>query len=1004
MVALVRTPGTVLAGNFAAASRGGHVFNGLQYHVSANHLYSFDGANTSASLGTLASNSGTVYMADNGLSPVGGNQLIIVDGTNGYVYNVSPQPTVTITGDGNGASANATVSANGVITALNIISQGNGYTNANVKVFCQSGSGAVANAVLSGGTLTNIVVTSGGTGYILPPTISFSGGNGSNAAAIVNPNQIVNGQITGIQITNVGSNYTSAPAVSFTPVLGGSGVSATATVSGSNITSITVSNGGSGYSVPVFAQLSSNGGSNAAANAVLGPGTVSAITVNSNAYVGYSVAPSISLTGGNGTGALVQAVLATGSNATATSTLSGNGVNAVTVTNIGSNYTVPPTISFYGGNGTGATATATISGTVSAVNITSGGKYYIYDKPSVQFIGGGGSGATAHVVMGSADAFYNAPVASVVIDNGGSNYISAPAVQFVGGKQLYITSTSPPGYFLNPPIVATGYATLAAGVSSIAVTAAGANYTSAPNVLILNPITSIGVSSGGSGYTSAPTASVTGVISAINITSGGGGYGSAPTVVIAGGGGSGATAHATLSGNAVGNIIIDNVGSGYTSAANVTFSSGNATATSNISQALATANISNPVAYITVTNPGSLYSSPPSVVITDPTGSGASALAQIYNGMVVAIVLTSAGANYTSPTVSFTANTGIGWPSVGAQSVCFINGVFAIGEGGGSSEFMVSDLYDGMLWNPLNTAAKSIAADPLISVFNNLGWLFLFGNTTSEIWTNTGVGTPPFAWSSSYDFGLAAQASVAKGDNTVFWLGTQKNNDGGELIGIVKGTLGAAKIISPPWINYQITQMTTVSDAIGYCYTDEGHTFYVITFPTGNATYVYDASMPPGFEWHERSAWTGSLYTTQRHVGNYYTYFGNKHYITDYSNGNIYKFSSSNYTDNGTAIGRLAISNPVFDPESLHNLFHSKVQIDAMLGAANGTLHLTWSNDGGNTWSTDHAANLTAGDYLSRIVYNALGYARSRIYRIATSDAISIILIDAYVEAEKGNS
>ena len=138
----------------------------------------------------------------------------------------------------------------------------------------------------------------------------------------------------------------------------------------------------------------------------------------------------------------------------------------------------------------------------------------------MQFIGGGGSGATAHVVMGSADAFYNAPVASVVIDNGGSNYISAPAVQFVGGKQLYITSTSPPGYFLNPPIVATGYATLAAGVSSIAVTAAGANYTSAPNVLILNPITSIGVSSGGSGYTSPPTASFTGVISAINITSG----------------------------------------------------------------------------------------------------------------------------------------------------------------------------------------------------------------------------------------------------------------------------------------------------------------------------------------------------------------------------------------------------------------------------------------------------------------------------------------------------
>ena len=45
-----------------------------------------------------------------------------------------------------------------------------------------------------------------------------------------------------------------------------------------------------------------------------------------------------------------------------------------------------------------------------------------------------------------------------------------------------------------------------------------------------------------------------------------------------------------------------------------------------------------------------------------------------------------------------------------------------------------------------------------------------------------------------------------------------------------------------------------LSDAFGYCYSDGGHTFYVLTFPSGNATWVYDATTAM---WHERSTWTG---------------------------------------------------------------------------------------------------------------------------------------------------
>lgn len=69
-----------------------------------------------------------------------------------------------------------------------------------------------------------VKVTNGGSGYTSAPTVSFSGGGGSNAAA--NAYVGSNGTVTGVLLTNYGSGYTSAPTVSFS---GGGGSSAAAT-------------------------------------------------------------------------------------------------------------------------------------------------------------------------------------------------------------------------------------------------------------------------------------------------------------------------------------------------------------------------------------------------------------------------------------------------------------------------------------------------------------------------------------------------------------------------------------------------------------------------------------------------------------------------------------------------------------------------------------------------------------------------------------------------------
>jgi len=64
-----------------------------------------------------------------------------------------------------------------------INSGGTGYTSAPTVTFAAppSGTTATATAIVSGGTILSIRITNGGSGYITPPAVSVSGGNGSNA-------------------------------------------------------------------------------------------------------------------------------------------------------------------------------------------------------------------------------------------------------------------------------------------------------------------------------------------------------------------------------------------------------------------------------------------------------------------------------------------------------------------------------------------------------------------------------------------------------------------------------------------------------------------------------------------------------------------------------------------------------------------------------------------------------------------------------------------------------
>jgi hypothetical protein len=353
-----------------------------------------------------------------------------------------------------------------------------------------------------------------------------------------------------------------------------------------------------------------------------------------------------------------------------------------------------------------------------------------------------------------------------------------------------------------------------------------------------------------------------------------------------------------------------------------------------------------------------------------------------------------------------------GFPTNGASTVTFMDGYFIVNNSLGSQSFYVSNLYDGTTWNALATAAASASPDPIMALAVIHQNLFIVKQYASEFWYDAGVPTSsgcPFVriGGAVIDYGTSAPWSVAQGDNSLFFLAQIRNNDAGEFIGVVEMNGMQPQVISTPAINYQISQMSTIADAFGYCYSEEGHSFYVLTFPSANATYVYDSTT--GF-WHERSTYTNSPNSVNRHIGNCYAYYNGKHLIGDWQTGNIYQMGNAYSDDAGNPIISIRTSQHVYEKNDQNNMFIYRLWVDCETGVGTNTTlnpqaELSWSNDGGHTWSNGYQASLGAmGKYKTRLIWRRLGRARDRIWRLQISDPVKKLIIGAGMSATRGTS
>lgn len=210
----------------------------------------------------------------------------------GSGYNSNNPPVITITGDGSGAAAYPVIVDGRVVGAI-VSNKGSGYSESTTQVVIDKPvSTALATAAVVGNEVTDIAVTYSGSGYnaSTPPSVTISGGGGSNAAATA---AVANGRVISITITNSGSGYTSAPTITIDAPP--DTATATSTISGGEVTAITVTSSGDGYDEATPPSVTITGdGSGATAVATIVNGEITEVSVI-NAGTGYTTAPTVTI-------------------------------------------------------------------------------------------------------------------------------------------------------------------------------------------------------------------------------------------------------------------------------------------------------------------------------------------------------------------------------------------------------------------------------------------------------------------------------------------------------------------------------------------------------------------------------------------------------------------------------------------------------------------------------------------------------------------------------------
>jgi hypothetical protein len=352
----------------------------------------------------------------------------------------------------------------------------------------------------------------------------------------------------------------------------------------------------------------------------------------------------------------------------------------------------------------------------------------------------------------------------------------------------------------------------------------------------------------------------------------------------------------------------------------------------------------------------------------------------------------------------------------GSTRVDFVDGYFVLNYPG-NNQFYISNAFS-TTFNPLYFAGKTGGGDPIVVAVCLHREIWLLGQTTSEVWDNTGATDFPYQPLQGVfiQHGIVAPYSVATQDLSIYWLGQNKQGQGI----VLRGNGYQAKRISTHAVESEIQSYSTITDARAFIYQQEGHVFYVLNFPTAGATWVFDEATGM---WHERAELLADGSLGQYPINSACVAYG-INIFQDAQDGSL-------YTPN-LLYGQLDLAAPR-RPEILHirsfphlindgkRLRYSRFIADMETGTSAqefnvagqagdaipgpSMLQLRFSDNRGKTYSTPLRQTFGAtGEESVQIMFTRLGLSKDRIFEVSWSTPNVTALNGAFIEVEQCSS
>lgn len=301
-----------------------------------------------------------------------------------------------------------------------------------------------------------------------------------------------------------------------------------------------------------------------------------------------------------------------------------------------------------------------------------------------------------------------------------------------------------------------------------------------------------------------------------------------------------------------------------------------------------------------------------------------------------------------------------------------------------------------LTFDPLDIASKNGAPDKLVAAAVSNRRIWVFGEETTEVWYNSGAADFAFQRDPGVfiPHGCASASSIASSDTSIYWLSPK---------GIVfRSSDMSALRISTHAMENEIRQYAALSDAAAYTIEENGHFFYVLTFPGADKTWTFDLATG---QWHERMFLDNEGQEHRDRIACAVQFEG-KNIGGDWETGDLYEMSPDAFDDAGAPM--LCIrSFPALSNEK-KNIFLTRFFADMQVGEIPVTqdepvARLRWSDTRGRTWGNAISRGMGAhGRFQELVQFNRLGRSRERVFELAWSANVRTALNGAYIVAEGG--